>query len=412
MTSQEVWVSDIWKRIKDSGSIAEDDTAIIFYSSAQLQQRLAQLKSIFGAFKTVHTVAVKTNPHKYILRQIVAAGFGLEAASFEEVRMAVEAGAPFDRITYNSPVKTHREITYCEKNYPGLRLNVNSLEELDRLSSGNSLNVGLRINPLVNAGSNELYNVSGEESKFGVPIDQRSSIVDQAIHHHVNTLHLHVGSQVGDIAKVADAIAEVVSIAEDINSHYTSLGEEGKIKTINIGGGLPAGKDMESSFYLMEDYVKLIQNQAPLLINYQVVTEFGQWVHKHNGVTFSQVEYIKKLARKSIAYVHVGADLFMREAYTSMNTLQFTGLRDQGEVLGGASEIYDIAGPLCFNGDYLGKDQRLPQLRQGDILAIPSSGANAYGLWSRHCSRTIPAMFTDDPDTGRVLKVAERQYIY
>lgn len=409
MTNRDVWVSEIWREIKTSRLLDAEDTALIFYSVVRLRERLHGLREIFGAgpgFPPVlHTVAVKTNPQRHILRQIVQSGFGLEAASFEEVKLAVEAGASFDRITYNSPVKTKHEIAWCEENYSGLRLNVNSLDELDRLSSHTSLHVGIRVNPLVHAGSDELYNVSGEESKFGVPIDQRDAIIDHALRYPVDTLHLHVGSQVGDLAKVAGAIADVVDLADSINRNGA---EKGRINTINIGGGLPAGRDPHSSLQLMREYVELIQGYAPRLRQYQVITEFGQWVHKHNGVTFSQVEYVKKLARKYIAYVHVGADLFMREAYTAMNTLDFVALTDAGVLLEREESLIDIAGPLCFNGDYLGKDRRLPRLEPGDIIAIPSSGANSYGLWSRHCSRTVPAIFTDGAVEGGIVKIADR----
>lgn len=409
------WASSVWKRIRASGLLEEEDTAIMYYSTDRLRERLNHLRETFGLAEAIHTVAIKTNPQTHILRQIVKAGFGLEAASFEEVKMAVAAGAPFDRITYNSPVKTRRELTYCERNYPGLRINANSLEELERIDPNTRMNVGLRINPLIQAGSQDLYNVSGAESKFGVPIDQRQAIIDQITRFGVNTLHLHVGSQIGEIDKVVDAILAVVELADALNGKRGEEDGAALIKFINIGGGIPAGADEEESLDTMRKYVDLIQRRVPVLSTgrYGLITEFGQWVHKHNGLVFSQVEYVKHLTHKRIAYVHVGADLFLREAYTGLNPLDFICLDEVGEWRQPSERPirYDIAGPLCFNGDYLGKDRLLPELNPGDIMAIPSSGANNLGLWSRHCSRTIPAIFSDGSNEGAIEKVKDRQAI-
>lgn len=413
--SPDRWASSVWKRIRASGLLEEEDSAVIYYSTNRLRARLDQLRAVFADDEAIHTVAIKTNPHPQVLEQIVKAGFGLEAASFEEVKLAVDAGASFDRITYNSPVKTRRELAFCEANYPGLRLNANSLEELERIEPDTRMNVGLRINPLIQAGSQDLYNVSGAESKFGVPIDQRQAIIDQIIRFRVNTLHLHVGSQIGEIDKVVDAILAVVELADALNGKRGEEDGAALIKFINIGGGIPAGADEAESLETMRNYVGLIRSRVPALSSgrYRLITEFGQWVHKHNGLVFSQVEYVKRLRDKSIAYVHVGADLFLREAYTGLNPLDFICFDEAGELLGRAGEAvrYDIAGPLCFNGDYLGKNRLLPVLNSGDLIAIPSTGANNYGLWSRHCSRRIPSIFMDADGEGVVEKVTGRQAI-
>lgn len=414
--SQRYWVAETWKKILASGTLDADDTAVIYYSLASLLDRLGQLRAAFAPHHNViHTVAIKTNPHSTILKQIADAGFGLEAASFEEVQLAVAAGAPYDRITYNSPVKTRREIAYCEANYPGLRLNANGLEELERLSEDTPLHIGLRINPLVHAGSSDLYNVSGSESKFGVPIDQPEAIMEHAFRYHIDTLHVHVGSQVADIGKVVAAIGAVTDLATKINDRSIEMGGDRLIKSVNIGGGLPGGADAQSSLTLMQQYVDLIgRNVSALRDNqFEIITEFGQWVHKHNGVVYSRIEYIKQLVQKAIAYIHVGADLFMREAYTNTNSLDFICLTEGGgELERGDTGLFDIAGPLCFNGDYLGKDRLLPLMQAGDIIAIPSTGANTYGLWSRHCSRAVPAIFTDSGPDNRIVKIAGRTYFH
>src|SRR5690606_4064954 len=129
--------------------------------------------------------------------------------------------------------------------------------------------------------------------------------------------------------------AAVVELAELINRQRAAQGGDRPIKTINIGGGMPAGTDPEASLDIMQRYADLIDRNVPGFgaNRYGLITEFGQWIHKHNGIVYSRVEYVKKLAQKSIAYVHVGADLFMREAYTGMHSLEFVCLTEQGEEL-------------------------------------------------------------------------------
>jgi diaminopimelate decarboxylase len=99
----------------------------------------------------------------------------------------------------------------------------------------------------------------------------------------------------------------------------------------------------------------------------------------------------------------------MREVYAKTSPLNFVFMEGKtAEPYTKNSEVFDIAGPLCFNGDYLAKDVLLPSLHEGDIMAIPSAGANNYGLWSRHCSRDIPAMWSEHNESNELTKVCDR----
>jgi diaminopimelate decarboxylase len=399
------YISSIWKQIVASHQLQERDSAVFFYSRKRLAERLEFLKTVFKPWSALHTVAIKTNPHPFVLKCIVDAGLGLEAASFEEVQLAIEAGASPQQIVYNSPVKTRREIATCIEDFEGLHLNVNSIDELKRIPANSKLHLGLRVNPIAQPGGHEMFNVSGEDSKFGVPITERQAIIQAVYEHQVSTLHLHVGSQVADVDAVVDALSRVVDLANEINAQYGQL-----ITTINIGGGIPAGESIAASEKTMAHYTDAIAKQVPQLTErYGIITEFGQWVHKHNGVVFSSIEYIKHLPKKQVAYVHVGADLFMREVYAKTGRLDFIFLNAQtSDPYTENTKLFDIAGPLCFNGDYLAKEVLLPALKEGDIMAIPSAGANNYGLWSRHCSRDIPAMWSEEIELNRLIKVSDR----
>ena len=415
--SEELDVASVWRAIQASGLLEEEDTAVIFYSLASMERRLRHLQTLFRQFDTVHTVAIKSAPHPAILKRIVQLGHGLEAASFEEVRMALAAGADPARISYNSPVKTRAEIAQCIAMRGGLRLNANSIEELGRVREDHGLELGLRVNPLVDPGSSSnLFNVSGRDSKFGVPIDMAEDIAAAVRKHRVGTLHVHVGSQVSAFSRVVDGIMQVFDLADVINDSSTASTGSGTVHTINIGGGVPFSPDPRITDRTMATYVELLAERlAKRPATYRIITEFGQWVHGNNGIAFSQVEYSRKLSGRRLAYIHIGADMFPREVYATGNSLSFVGMKPDGESCAGPVESHDITGPLCFQGDFLARGVSLPTLNEDDILAIPGVGANTFGLWSRHCSRTLPAFFMDGAPEGihkasnRLIPFAELQ---
>lgn len=395
--------SETWKSILNSKELTDEDDAILFYSTNNLKKRLSDLSGIFSAFESLHTVAIKTNPHKYILKKIAEWGYGLEAASLQEVILAANTGIDAKKIIYNSPVKTERELTYASNKFPGLTVNVNSFDELDRIPINHGLTLGLRINPISSGETNDLYDVSGKHSKFGVAVTNTKKILTAVEKYNITQLHIHSGSRTSNFNKSIRGIKQVVELAESVNQCLNA-----KINTINIGGGLSAGDNNKESLFWMREYASQLLKECPKLNdNFKIVTEFGQWVHKHQGIAFSKVEYVKRFKEKSVAYLHIGADMFVRQVYTNSNQLNILCLDKNGNLKSGENKLYDLAGPLCFNGDYISKNLRLPELNVGDIVAIYPCGANTFGLWSRHCSRNIPALFTDQNKTDVALKVSK-----
>ena len=118
--------------------------------------------------------------------------------------------------------------------------------------------------------------------------------------------------------------------------------------------------------------------------DFKIVTEFGKFIHENNSFVSSSVEYITKNTSDSHnAFIHIGADLFLRKVYSSMN------INYPISVVGkeGTQQRYRIVGPLCFAGDVLYESVNLPILMEGDEILIFNTGANTLSMWSRHCSR-------------------------
>jgi len=398
------------KELISKNQIDDSDTAIIVQSWNQLDAYLKHLKTSFPN-TTLHAIAIKTNPHPEVLKYIVERGFGLEAASLEEVKLAVKAGISFDKIIFDSPVKTRREISFCHENYPGIKLNVNSLEELQRIPENPSFTLGIRINPMINTGAPTLYHVSSDESKFGVPITEKEEILKAIICYPVSQLHVHAGSHMTNLESSILAIQVLVELAEKANEQLKQNGIDRTIQFLDIGGGLAPEILAEYKKSHMQDYAEKLVKHIPNLLNYQIITEFGQWCYFYTGYAFSQVEYTLKRSGKEVVFIHLGADYLMRDAYTKPRGIAFKTFTSQGEEKKAKEKIYDIAGPLCFAGDYLVKNHLLPEANEGDWLGLLNTGSNSYGLWSRHCSRTIPKVFGVDFNQRNTVLLSDRQEV-
>jgi len=364
--------------------LGAEDTAIIGVNLPVLTARLHHLQDAFPK-GVQHSIAIKTNPHPKMLEFLVSQGFGLEAASIEEVRMALAAGCSPAHLVFDSPVKTRHEIREISS-LQGMLVNVNSLEELDRFDADFQGILGIRINPQVHTGAPELFDVSKDESKFGVPVDMKERIVDAALRYPVQALHMHSGSQMKDLNIQRGALKELKRIADAINAVAP-----GKIKVLDIGGGLPT--ESLGAQTQMEAYGHIVA-EVFRGSSYLLVTEFGQWVQAEAGFALSAIEYV--LAPNKL-FIHLGADFFMRDAYTKARSFPMTVWNGDATQVQGMDKAYDIAGPLCFAGDYLAHGIHLPAvLQEGQYLFVDHTGANTYALWSRHCSRTMPATWAWD----------------
>ena len=373
------------------------DTSVLVAHLPRLKERLNALSTAFPA-GTQHSVAIKTNPHPGMLSTLVKWGYGLEAASIEEVERALEAGCTPAKIVFDSPVKTRAEIAQVVT-HKDLLVNVNSLGELDRYPAEVACCLGIRVNPQVHTGAPEMFDVSKNESKFGVAISDREAIIEAALQYPVRALHMHSGSQMKDLDVQKGALETLRDLALEINAKVP-----GKIEVLDIGGGLPSEPLCDAS--RMSAYSAIVREVFEAQ-PFHLVTEFGQWVHAEAGFAATQIEYRVDPGR---LFIHLGADYFMRDAYTKARAFPLLAFSNTAQLLQGSTEKFDLAGPLCFAGDYLAHGAELPEnISEGDWLVIDYTGANTYALWSRHCSRTVPAMWAWDGE--KVVRWSDRKRI-
>ncbi len=215
-------VESIWRAIDRSGLIDETSNSVIVHDLDRMRARIGSLVTAFPR-ATLHAVAIKANPLVEVLKACVEAGAGLEAASMEEVHLALAAGCPPQRIIFDSPAKTVGEINECLQR--GIHLNADNFFELARIdfawnSNASRSTVGLRVNPEVSAGAISLTSVGSIGSKFGVSIGRDHEQIVEAFRQYdwLVGLHIHVGSQGCGLDLLCDGVAKIQSLREAIEA--------------------------------------------------------------------------------------------------------------------------------------------------------------------------------------------------
>ena len=256
-----------------------------------------------------------------------------------------------------------------------------------------------------------MYAVSTDESKFGVSLAAKTEIMAACLRHPVTALHMHSGSQMSDLTVQLKAIQHLFELAQSIDKNRVSHDNNWRINTINIGGGLPAESEPEQP--MMRSYAAQVTELATAYPTHQLRTEFGQWTQQPAGYALTRVEYVGDGSVPNI-FVHLGADLFTRHVYAPAAALNITVLNPDGTTKTNPTDLLartvNIAGPLCFAGDYHARSIELPSINEGDWLLISDVGANTYGLWSRHCTRSVPKVLSIDRQ-GSVSQWSDRQTI-
>ena len=402
-------ITAIWDRIHQSNFLTDQDAWIV-HDVGRMRNRIALLHQAFPDH-TLHALAIKANPLVEVLRAAVNCGSGLEAASIEEVHLAITAGCEPNRIVFDSPAKTVSEIDQALT--LGLHLNADNFSELHRIalslaSTPSTSTVGLRVNPEVGVGTIAHTSVGAVGSKFGVSISRDREKIFDAFRSYdwLKGLHVHVGSQGCDLNLLANAAQKI----QQLRGELVERGYE--VSTVNIGGGLPAVYCDDDAPPSPKQYAQALANSAPDLMqgNVQLMTEFGRSVQAGCGTAFSRVEYVRESTsgdQPTMAVIHLGADFLLRPVYRSAEwSHEFVLLDAEGRPKVGPDVNVAIAGPLCFSGDFVGQVS-MPSPQVGDWIAIRDCGAYTLSMWSRHCSRGIPIVLGVDDEEVTLLRRAE-----
>lgn len=357
-------------------------TPLYVYSRASLEANYLAFDHAFAAIDHQVCFAVKANSNLAVLNVLARLGAGFDIVSVGELERALAAGGDPAKIVFSGLGKTAAEMRRALE--VGIAcFNVESEAELFRLNAvAAELNVvapvSLRVNPDVDAQTHPYISTGLKENKFGVAIEQAPTVYRQiqALPHlHAVGIDCHIGSQLTSTAPFSDALDRVLAMIDQLEAEGT------KLSHIDIGGGLGVRYRDETPPTPAEYAAILLPRlQARGL---KVYMEPGRAIAATAGVLLTRVEFLKPTEHKHFAVVDAAMNDLIRPAlYSAWMDIVPVNPRDVDT----ASQCYDIVGPVCETGDFIGKNRDL-RLAAGDLLAVTGAGAYGFVMSSNYNTR-------------------------
>jgi diaminopimelate decarboxylase len=394
----------------DLARVADEfGTPLYVYSAGTILDHYTRLDAALAPLDHLICYAVKANSNRAILKLLADTGAGFDIVSGGELYRVIATGGDPTRCTFAGVGKSREEIEYAleQRVYS---FNVESeaeLEYIDRIASAKNLRapIALRANPDVDPHTHEYVSTGSHENKFGIALDQLASVYKQAAKLRsveIIGVQMHIGSQITEAEPFASAIEKVAPIVRELKSKCD-------IKFFSIGGGmgiiyrraLESGSGKwwhehagEPSAFSVRDYANAI---VPLLreLRIRVLIEPGRFLVGNAGVLLTRVRYIKQTAEKKFAIVDAGMNDLIRPAlYHSYHEIVPCRAPVSDAKLSKSNnrmEKIDIVGPVCESGDFFALDRDMPEVHEGDLLAIISAGAYGFVMASNYNSRPLPA---------------------
>jgi diaminopimelate decarboxylase len=381
---------------------AQFGTPTYVYSRAALEQHWQAFDDAFSNYSHLVCYAVKANSNLAVLNVLAKLGSGFDIVSAGELARVLAAGGKAEKTVFSGVGKTDQEIRYALQN--NIRcFNVESIAELDRINSvaadlGVQAPVSLRVNPDVDAQTHPYISTGLKENKFGIDIELALDVYQQATamsNLNVVGVDCHIGSQLTSVSPFVDALKRVLVLIDN-------LAEVGiQLSHLDIGGGLGITYQDE----VPPTPAEYAQAMSSLLEgrDLEILLEPGRAIAGNAGILVTHVEFIKPTEGKNFAIVDAAMNDLLRPAlYQSWQDIQPVATSDS-EAEGGT---YDIVGPICETGDFLGKDRQL-SIKPGDLLAIFSSGAYGFTMSSNYNSRPRAAEVMVDGDKTHLVRARE-----
>jgi len=370
------------------------ETPFYYYDTKVLRDTLDTIKKEASKYENFHVhYAVKANTNPKILGIIRESGLGADCVSGGEVRAAVEAGFPHDKIVYAGVGKTDKEINYS-LDHDIFCFNVESVPELEVINElaaakGKVAQVAFRINPNVGAHTHANITTGLAENKFGISMDDMDTVIEMA-QEMKNVkfigLHFHIGSQILEMDDFVALCNRVNELQEKLAKHQIIC------EHINVGGGL--GIDYHHPNHLpipnFADYFATYHKFLKLQPGQTLHFELGRAVVGQCGSLISKVTYVKQGTNKQFAILDAGmTDLIRPALYQAYHRIENL-TSDEPE------ETYDVVGPICESSDVFLKAVELNKAHRGDLFALRSAGAYGEIMASRYNCRELPKGYTSD----------------
>lgn len=376
-------------------------TPCYIYSRAVLERQWKAFDDAFSGLPHLICYAVKANSNIAILNILARLGSGFDIVSMGELRRVLAAGGEPGKIVFSGVGKREDEILAALET--GIRcFNIEACGELDRINLlagqlGVKASVSFRVNPDVDAKTHPYISTGLKENKFGIGIDVALNEYRRAANMpniKVAGIDCHIGSQLTEIKPFIDALDRVLALVEVLRFEGIEL------QHLDLGGGLGI-RYRDEQPPRPDEYINAILARLKGL-SFEVLLEPGRAIVGNAGILLTRVEYLKETDSKNFAIVDAAMnDLLRPSLYGAWQEIIPVTYPDDEH-----SREWDIVGPVCETGDFLGKNRRL-SLTQGDLLAVCSAGAYGFSMSSNYNSRPRAAEVMVDGDKCHLIRERE-----
>ena len=374
----------------------EFGTPCYVYSKRSIETNFNRFKDAFDQREHLICYAVKANSNIAIINILSRLGSGFDIVSGGELTRVLAAGGDPSKVVFSGVGKTQEEIRYALKQKIKC-FNIESESELYRIAAvaqelNQDANISFRVNPDVDAKTHPYISTGLKENKFGVEVNDASrlyKIANELPHISPTGIDCHIGSQLTDIAPMRDAALKMVELVDALEN------ESILIKHIDFGGGLGIQYENETPI----DQEKFVSMLLEVMNGrkQEIIVEPGRSIVGNSGVLLTTIEYLKHGSNKNFIVVDAAMnDLARPSLYGAYHQIDNITHKNSDP-----AKLYDIVGPICETGDFLGKDRNL-SANEGDVLAIHSVGA--YGM-------TMSSNYNSRPRAPEILISNERTYV-
>jgi diaminopimelate decarboxylase len=377
-------------------------TPCYIYSRATIERHWCAFDRAFGDHPHLVCYAVKANSNLAVLNVLARLGSGFDIVSVGELERVLAAGGDPGQVVFSGVGKRRDELERALE--VGIHcFNVESESELALLEQvaaerGQRAPVSLRINPDVDANTHPYISTGLKQNKFGIAPERALAVYTRAAaspHLDVIGVDCHIGSQLTTVTPFVDALERVLALVARLE------GQGVYIRHLDLGGGLGIR-------YRDEEPPLPADHAAALMAHlhdkpYEILIEPGRAIVGNAGILVTRVELLKEGDEKNFAVVDAAMNDLLRPAlYSAWQAIIPVEPRAQGE-----SRRYDVVGPICETGDFLGKDREL-NIEPGDLLAVRSAGAYSFAMSSNYNSRPRAVEVMVDGDRFHVVRRRER----
>ncbi|MCH4564662.1 diaminopimelate decarboxylase [Halomonas sp. EGI 63088] len=384
----------------------EIGTPCYVYSKATLARHFRAYTEALGSHPHLICYAVKANSNLAVLGLLARMGAGFDIVSMGELERVLVAGGDPARVVFSGVAKQEAEMARALE--VGIKcFNVESRPELERLDAvagrlGKVAPVSLRVNPDVDAGTHPYISTGLKDNKFGIAVDEALAAYELAAglpNLEVVGLDCHIGSQLTELSPFLDALDRLLVLLE-------RLRERGiEVEHLDLGGGLGVPYHHERPPQPFDYATALLERLAHWEGSERLTLLFepGRSIAANAGVLLTRVEFLKPGETKNFAIVDAGMNDLIRPAlYQAWQAILPVDTRRARDTV-----TYDVVGPVCETGDFLGKERELA-IAEGDLLAVRSAGAYGFVMASNYNSRARPAEVMVDGEVAHLVRRRER----